>query len=283
MPHNHQKKIAVIQDFCGFGRCSIAVSLPIISALGLQCCPVPTAIFSNHTGFESFYSTDFTGHMEAYIKEWEKLHLQFSGILTGFLGSAEQIKIVTQFFKQFKNQNNVTVVDPVMGDNGKLYPSYSPQLAAQMRTLLPYADILTPNLTEACILTETSYRTDLNTHQLTAMCEKLSAMGPKKIVISGLERGDALENFIYEAGKPPVCITEHKVGTCRSGTGDVFSAIIAANAVHGMDFTDSVRHAAAFIAEALRRTAELNLPKTDGICFEEYLTKIWDFAKTKER
>lgn len=272
--HNHQKKIAVINDFCGFGRCSLAVSLPIISALKVQCCPLPTSIFSNHTGFESFYYTEFTAHMDAYIDEWEKLDLQFSGILTGYLGSPEQIAIVRRFLERFRKSSTVTVVDPVMGDYGKLYPSYSPKLAEQMAALVPFADILTPNLTEACILTDTPYRADMAEEELADVCRRLSEMGPRQIVISGLERGDDLENFIYEAGKAPIVIREHKVGPCRSGTGDVFSSIIAADAVNGVPLDESVKHASGFIAKVLRRAMELELPKTDGICFEEFLTEI---------
>ena len=274
MSHNRQKKIAVINDFSGFGRCSIAASLPIISAMKIQCCPLPTSIFSNHTGFDSFYYTDYTEHMNAYIDEWVKLGLDFHGILTGFLGSPEQIRIVKRFLETFKKEDNITVIDPVMGDYGKLYPTYSPLLAEQMSSLVPFADILTPNLTEACFLTGTEYKPDMDENELTELCKKLSLMGPEKIVISGLERGEDLENFIYEAGKEPQTVREHKVGPCRSGTGDVFSSIIAADAVNGVDFIDSVRHASSFIAKVLRRAVELDLPKTDGICFEEFLTEI---------
>jgi len=274
MSHNHQKKIAVINDFCGFGRCSLAVSLPIISAMKIQCCPLPTSIFSNHTGYDSFYYTDFTSHMDAYIAEWSKLSLRFNGILTGFLGSVEQISIVRHFLEEFKTEDTVTVIDPIMGDCGKLYPTYSPMLAEQMRLLVPFADILTPNLTEACILTGTEYREDFDSDSLIELCEKLSTMGPKRIVVSGIERNDDLDNFIFEAGTPPVTITQHKVGPCRAGTGDVFSSIIAADSVNGVKLADSVQHASSFIAKALRRTIELNIPKADGICFEEFLSEI---------
>lgn len=274
MPHNHQKKIAVINDFCGFGRCSIAAALPIISAMKIQCCPLPTSIFSNHTGFDSFSCTDFTSCMNAYMDEWAKLNLRFRGILTGFLGSPEQVGIVKGFLERFRTEETVTVIDPVMGDNGTLYPTYSPLLAEQMSQLVGYADILTPNLTEACILTDTEYRADMGERELAALCGKLSEMGPKKIVISGLERGEDLENYIYEAGREPVTILEHKVGPCRSGTGDVFSSIIAGDAVNGVEFEESVRHASGFIAKVLRRTLELDLPKTDGICFEEFLKEL---------
>lgn len=273
MSHNHQRKIAVVNDFCGFGRCSLTVSIPIISAMKLQCCPLPTAIFSNHTGYDSFFYSDYTEHMNAYMEEWAKLDLRFDGILTGFLGSPEQIGIVTRFLETFKTRESIVVIDPVMGDNGKLYPTYAPALAEQMRCLVTYADILTPNLTEACLLTGAEYRTDMDAEDLYALCQKLSSMGPQKIVISGLERGDDLENFIYEEGKTAV-IRVHKVGACRAGTGDVFSSIIAADAVKGKSLIESVGHASSFIAKALRRTVELNIPQPDGICFEEFLCEI---------
>ena len=274
MSHNRQKKIAVINDFCGFGRCSIATALPIISAMKIQCCPLPTSIFSNHTGYDSFFYTDYTQNMNPYIDEWIKLDLRFNGILTGFLGSPEQIGIVKRFLELFKTDDNVTVVDPVMGDNGKLYPTYSPVLAEQMASLVPYADILTPNLTEACILTKTEYKADMSETELNNICEKLSRVGPGKIVISGLDRGEILENFVYEQGKEPQVIREHQAGPCRAGTGDVFSSIVAADVVNGIGFSDAVRHATVFIAKVLRRTAELEIPLNDGICFEEFLTEI---------
>ena len=248
--------------------------MPIISALKVQCCPLPTAIFSNHTGFENFYSTDMTSHMSRYIDQWKLLDLRFSGILTGFLGSEEQIEIVTAFLDHFSTDQTVTVVDPVMGDGGSLYRSFSPVLAQKMASLLPYADILTPNLTEACILTGETYREDFSEAELHELCKKLSAMGPGKIVISGIERGDFLENFIFTETAPPETVRIHKAGPCRAGTGDVFSAIISADAVNGMPLSYSVRHAAEFIAKALRRTDEIGLPKTDGICFEELMNEL---------
>ena len=115
--HNHQKKIAVINDMSGFGRCSLAVAIPVISVMKIQCCPVPTSIFSNHTGFKSFFFEDYTDRMQPYIDEWKKLGLSFSGISTGFLGSKEQIQIVLRFLKDFGTEENVIVIDPVMGEN----------------------------------------------------------------------------------------------------------------------------------------------------------------------
>lgn len=272
--HNQQKKIAVVNDFCGFGRCSLSVSLPILSALKVQCCPLPTALFSNHTGFDSFYRTDFTEHMDAYIREWENLRLHFNGLLIGFLGEPSQIDIVARFIRRFKEPGTVTVIDPVMGDYGKLYPSYPPQLARQLGTLLPLADIITPNLTEACLLTGTPYCADADTPFLESLCRKLNRLGPKKIVISGVERNGDLENYIFEEGQPSRVLREHRVGPCRSGTGDVFASIVAADAVNGVPFADSVQHASSFIAKVLRQTVAWQVPRTDGICFEEFLKEI---------
>ena len=272
--HNHQKKIAVINDFSGFGRCSIAVALPIISAMRIQCCPLPTSIFSNHTGFESFFFEDYTSRMQPYIEEWKKLGLQFSGISTGFLGSKEQIQIVLQFFKDFGTEDNVIVVDPVMGDYGKTYSTYTPEMCEEMKKLVSYADILTPNLTEACILTDTPYHEKWSMKEVGALAEKLSGMGPEKVVITGIIQGEFIANYCYEKDQPGKIRRTHKVGTQRSGTGDIFAAIIAADAVNGVPFQDSVRKASLFIKKCIEKSIEMDLPLTDGVCFEEVLHKL---------
>ena len=275
MPHNHQKKAAVINDFSSFGRCSIAVALPILSAMKIQCCPLPTALFSNHTGFESFYWTDFTAHMTSYADEWEKLGLKFEAVATGFLGSVDQINIVKDFLCRFKRAGTVVVVDPVMGDYGKLYPTYSMELARAMGELVEYADIMTPNLTELCVLTNTPYQEKFSEEVLEKMCAQLSRRGPEKVVVSGLVLDEkTLGNFVYERGKKPLMLTREKIGPYRSGTGDVFASIITGCAVRGESFVDSVQKAMDYIAKTIRRTVELDIPTTDGICIEEFLTDL---------
>ncbi len=273
--HNHQKKIAVINDFSGFGRCSIAVALPIISAMRIQCCPVPTSIFSNHTGFDSFFFEDYTDRMQAYIDEWKKLGLEFRGISSGFLGSKEQIQIVIRFFREFRREDTIIVVDPVMGDYGKPYPTYTRQMCEEMKKLVTYADILTPNLTEACILTDTPYHSDpWRMREIVELAEKLSALGPGKVVITGIPQGEFIANYCHEKGQPGKIRRTHKVGTQRSGTGDIFAAIVAADAVNGVPFQDSVRKASLFIKRCIEKSIELDLPLTDGVCFEEVLHKL---------
>ncbi len=271
MTYSNQKKIALINDFTGFGRCSIAVALPVISMLRVQCCPVPTSVFSNHTGFSSYFFDDYTEKIPSYVGEWKKLDLRFSGICSGFLGSKEQIRIVTQFFQDFKREDTLIIVDPVMGDNGKAYATYTPEMCSEMKKLVAYADILTPNVTEACILTDTPYQEKFHLKEYEAMAEALAEKGPGKIVISGIVQGDFIANFCFERGQKPKIVRSHKVGTQRSGTGDIFAAIIAADAVNGVPFQDSVRKASRFVKKCIQKSIELDIPLTDGVCFEEVL------------
>ena len=249
--HNNQKKIAVINDFSGFGRCSIAVSLPIISAMKIQCCPVPTSIFSNHTGFDSYFFEDYTNKMRPYIAEWRKLDLHFNGICTGFLGSEAQIGIVGDFLQEFGGEGTIVLIDPVMGDYGKPYPTYTMEMCLEMKKLVHYADILTPNLTEACILTDTPYK--------------------EKWRVAEIEQ---MADLCYEKEKECKVLRTHRIGTSRSGTGDIFSAILAADAVNGVSFEESVKKASGFIKKCILSSIEREIPLTDGVCFEEHLGSL---------
>lgn len=266
-----QKKIAVINDLSGFGRCSIAVELPIISAMKIQCCFVPTAVFSNHTGFSSFFLEDFTDKMGDYTDEWRKLELHFQGICTGFLGSPRQIAIVTDFLRDFKEKDTVVIVDPVMGDYGKMYPTYSMETCLKMRELIPLADIITPNLTEACILAGIPYEEKWSRKKLLWLAEELSGMGPEKVVITGIIQGEFIANYCYEKGAEPRIFRTIRAGTQRSGTGDIFVAIIAADAVNGVAFEASVKKAGRFVKKCILKSIEMGIPLTDGVCFEEFL------------
>lgn len=222
MDHNHQKKIAVINDLSGFGRCSIAVALPLISHLGIQCCPLPTAVFSDHTGFESFYVKDFTDSMEPYMAEWKKLDLEFEGILTGFLGSVRQIDLVEKFLKEFTTDRTTVIVDPVMGDYGKLYATYTDELCRGIGRLVQYADILTPNVTEACILTGTPYQEHFTEAELLALAQRLCDQGPERVVITGVSRGSYLEYYCYEREAGPAVQRTLRIAPSVLGPGMCF-------------------------------------------------------------
>ncbi len=273
--HNKQDKIAVINDYTGFGRCSVAVALPIISQLRIQCCPVPTSIFSDHTGFKSYFFDDYTDKMQAYIDEWAKLGLRFKGILTGFLGSAGQIETVARFIRDFRDRDTRVIIDPVMGDNGSPYPTYTEDMCRRMKELACLADVLTPNLTEACILTDTPYTPEsFSAADYRNLARRLLDIGADSAVISGISMGQFIANAVCERGKEPVILRQKRIGHERSGTGDIFSAIIAAECVHGIDFVQAVRKASAFVKRCIGITEEFDIPPTDGVCFEEVLHEL---------
>lgn len=273
--HNRQKKICAINDFTGFGRCSLAVEIPIISKMKIQCCWVPTAILSNQTGFPSFFIDDYTQHFKEYTAEWEKLNLKFNGILTGFLGSEEQVHLVKDFIPRFSQPRTVVVVDPVMGDYGQKYPSYTDGMCQAMKQLVTSADIITPNLTEACILTDTPYHDGHWTNaELEELLKRLSDLGPQRIVITGIVQGKFLANLSYTVGQDIKLTRQFKIGQQRNGTGDVFAAIIAADAVNGVEFDESVRKASRFVKRCIVKSDELEIPLTDGVAFEEVLDSL---------
>lgn len=272
MSHNVQKKIAAINDISGFGRCALTVSLPIISHLRVQCCPVPTSILSNHTGFDSYFFDDYTEKLPAYLAQWKKLNLKFDAILSGFLGSKEQIAIVEAFIAEFRTGRTQVIVDPIMGDHGKIYTTYTEDMCREMRKLVSLADIVTPNVTECCKLTQTPYKqSGWHKSELLAMAEQLCEMGPAKIVITGIVQGEFIANYVYTRGETPKWFRTHALGTERAGTGDVFAAVVAADAVNGIPFDQSVKRASGFVKRCIAKTVELNIPRTDGVCFEEVL------------
>lgn len=293
-----QKKIALINDFCGFGRCSLTVSLPIISAMGIQGCPVPTAVFSNHTAYESFYKLDMTEQLREYTAQWKKLGLSFDGVLAGYLASPEQIEITKSFVHDFMREgdSSLFILDPVMGDNGRLYPAYQRDMLNRMKELVSHCDVLTPNLTEACFLTGTDYnavitapsrkRGGLLRQMGTLLLEMMGTAGepgisgcpgkPGYIVISGIETPHFIENYLFgtEISPDGAFIRMRRTGHTRCGTGDVFSSVIAGKLLKGASFPDSVRAAAAFVKECIIVSDRLSIPLTDGVAFEELLWKL---------
>lgn len=278
--NSRQKKAAVISDMTGFGRCALTVSLPVISKLKVQCCPVPTAILSNHTAYPSFYFDDYTGRMEDYIEQWRRLGLTFDGIGTGFLGSKRQIEIVRDFIRDFRREDTIVMVDPIMGDNGKAYATYTEDMCREMKRLVACADIVTPNVTECCILTGREYReSGWKQEELLHMAERIGEMGPEKVVITGVCQGSYIGNFCYERHRNQTGVNvdfrkKKRVGETRCGTGDIFSAIILADAVNGVRLEKSVDKAAGFVRDCIRESMKMEVPLTDGVCFEEILDRL---------
>lgn len=270
------KKIAIINDISGYGRCSISVIQPIVSHLGVQGCPLPTAIFSNHTGFPSFYREDFTRRMPLYIDEWRKLDLEFDGIMTGFLGSARQIDIVESFIQEFRRPTTTVLVDPVMGDNGHIYPTYNRRMCQGMKRLIAYADIICPNLTEACFLTDTPYRESGWRHsELVIMARQLMQMGAKRLVITGIKMGENyIGNVVADTEGEVEFQRQMIVEETRSGTGDVFASVLGADAVNGVPFVQSAKRASHFVRQCLVETLRTPGPTNTGIDFEACLWQL---------
>ena len=195
------KKIAVINDISGFGKCSLTVSLPIISALGIECNPIPTAILSNQTGYDDFYSVDFTENMTPYIDVWKKQNVHFDAILTGYLASEKQADIILDFIEKFKDENTLNFVDPIMADDGVLYDTYDEKLCEKVKMLTKKANIITPNLTELCILCGADYKEiskEENYEKIEALALSLLSDTTKTVIVTGIKRQDEIINILVE-------------------------------------------------------------------------------------
>ena len=260
-----QKKIAIINDLAGYGKCALTVSIPIISSMRVAACPIPTSVFSNHTGYPSFYFKDLTDDMIPYMEQWKKLNFSFDGIISGYLGSKEQIDIVADFIRDFKKEHTCVIIDPIMGDHGKTYSAYTPEMCSKMKELVKYADVLTPNITEACILTDTPYKKSWQRKEIIEIAKKLSSAGPSKVVITGISQKTYITNLCFVRDEEPVFISTHRIGTGRHGTGDIFTSMIAADAVIGVEFKESVRKAALFIKKCIQHSIDLGVPEPEGV------------------
>lgn len=271
-----QKKIALINDYTGFGRCSIAVMAPIISAMKIQAVTVPTAILSAHTQFPEYFFDDYTSKMNAYIQTYKDIGLTFDAIATGFLGSEQQTDIVIDFIKTFKKDAEFVLVDPVMGDYGKIYKTYTPEMCRKMKELVCYADIITPNLTELCNLLDVSYNEGrFSPDELLQMCRELSAKGPEHIVVTGVPFSSRqIMNYIYSRDEEPRIVMVDRIGGDRSGTGDVISSIIAGMTMNGFGFYESVKKAAEYASKCIKYCEENEVPTHWGLCFEMYLGEL---------
>lgn len=268
------KRLAAINDLSGASRCSLTVALPVISALGIQCCVMPTAILSNHTGYNDFFFEDYTNQMSEFSSKWENMNLKFDCIYSGFLGSHKQIETVLDFINKFKTKITKIVIDPVMGDNGQIYSTYSNQLCNDMKHLVAKADIVTPNITEACVLSGTQYSGEtLPQEKLFEMAEKISRLGAKSVIITGHRSKSKVANFVYSNGVAK-SYGSSIVPKYFSGTGDVFSSLISGLITLGYDVFAATEFAANFVHRATAMSYGLGLDINDGICFEKLMGEL---------
>ena len=305
-------RLAMINSFAGYGRCSTTIALPVVSVMKVQGCPVPTSVLSNHLAFPACYFDDYTSHMSEYLQVWEKLQVTFDGLYCGFLGSVEQIDIVKNFLAspvmRGEHAHPIFLLDPVMGDHGRTYSSITQAHCEALKELAALADILTPNITEACLLTDTPYKEGRWTDgELADICRKLAdlkaaacqghrptdqhygqeigcstnACGqicaetarPLRIVITGLQEQNRILNYIWEDDQNTSYYTE-VAGSPHHGTGDLFASILAADALHDVPFARSVQKASEFVALCIKGTEEAGTPERDGVLFEKYLYRL---------
>lgn len=275
---NRPLRVAAIHDISSFGRCSLSVIIPVLSVMGVQVCPVPTAILSTHTGgFNDFVFKDTTDFLSPCLSHWQKLRLDFECIYSGFLGSEEQISLTQKYFEAYPN--SLKVVDPVMGDEGKIYQTYTKKMCDSMLDLVSMADIITPNLTEAAILLgEDLPNTETITEPILLLdwLNRLSDNGNKSVVITGIRTKEMnIANYAFdkETGKYWVSGFPY-IPAQYPGTGDIYASIITGAILLGKTLPQAMSKATDFVGECLYKTYQSNTPYRDGVLLESVLSRL---------
>lgn len=276
-------KVAAIHDISGIGRCSMTVIVPVMSALGCQVCPLPTAILSNHSEYKYFYFFDFTDHMEEYYSYWEKNNVEFDCLYSGFIGSEKQINIMIEIIDNMKKHNNpLIVVDPVMGDHGEVYKTYNGEMIKKMSCLVNKADIVTPNLTEAGILLKEEYYGEtISVGLLKKYLKGLSEMGPTKTLITGIttDEGEHINAGYNKVTNEYWKVPFDFVDTRYPGTGDLFTSLFTGYLLNGKTLPEAMENASIFVSKAVQTTYEANTPKSEGVLFEKIMKELYNECK----
>lgn len=268
------KRIASIQDFSCIGSCSQTIALPVLSAMGVECAALPTALLSAHTAFDGFVSLDLTLQLPAIMAHWRAMHLRFDAVYTGYLASAEQVGLVGALLDGMDERPALTLIDPVMGDNGALYAGFSDAFPQAMRALCGRADVLTPNVTEACLLTGTAYSPVQDEAQTRRLLERLLELGCRAAVLTGLRvDGDMAVAALQRDGTGTLVRTSY-IPEVFHGTGDLFASTCAGALVQGAPLERAVRLAADYVALTLRRTVQAPDRRWYGVNFQETLPEL---------
>lgn len=267
-------RIAAVHDLCGYGKCSLGVAIPVISAGGCDVCPVPTGLFSSHTAFPGWYMHDTTDILKDYLAAWQGIDVEIDAIYSGFLGAPEQVDIIRSLYDRYPQA--LRVVDPVMADHGKVYPTYTPELCAAMADLATDADILTPNLTEAAIiLGEEWHGTDISDAEAQRIIEALVAKGAKNVVLKGIQRNDGLiRNFIGNAEGSFHEAKNEYLPYLLHGTGDLYCSCLLAAIMAGHTLENAVEFAGDLTHDAMIVSSKQPHFKDRGVSFEPLLGRI---------
>ncbi len=270
-------RLAAIHDLSGLGRCSLTAVMPVLSRLGVQVCPLPTALLSSQTdGYSDYYFLDLSESMERIMDRWAEEDVTFESIYSGFLGSPEQAGLVRRFIDRFSRPGQLVVVDPVMGDDGEFYGPYSQAMVESMKDLCSRAHLITPNFTEAALLLGEPYRPFLSRDELADWLERLSRMGPDLIVITSVPLKEAGKKRIALAGwdrrdSSFFISSVRKVQQSFPGTGDIFTSLLTGYLLNGLSFRKSVKRAERKIRLVIKKTSLYNLPRREGVLLEKYL------------
>ena len=268
------KKILTIQDISCLGQCSLTVALPVISACGVEACVLPSAVLSTHTGgFTGYTFRDLTEDMPAIKDHWVKENITFSAIYTGYLGSTKQIDYVADIFEATAAPDCYKIVDPAMADNGNLYPGFDEAFVQAMKGLCGKADYLVPNLTEACFLTDTEYKTEYDQDYIQEILHKLTALGCKNVVFTGVSYEEGKTGVVvYENGQYTYYEHEKLPNSCH-GTGDIYASAFVGSLVRGKSSYEAAKIAADYVVECIKETAKLP-NHWYGAAFEPVLGKL---------
>lgn len=268
-------RVAAVHDLCGYGKCSLGIAIPVLSAAGIDVCPVPTSLFSAHTRFPKFYMHDTTPMLTEYLDAWREEGIELDGIYSGFLGSAEQVDAILRLYREYPKA--LRIVDPVMGDGGSKYPTYTDEMCEAMKGLVDGADVLTPNLTEASILTGIAYAgQDVDEAYIKGMMEALLGMGAKSVVLKGIvhEGENIIRNYVSVASGEIEEVSSELLPYMLHGTGDLFASGLTAAIYAGESLLSAVEFAGSLVRHAMEITPEQPDYQVRGVSFESVLGDV---------
>lgn len=268
-------RVAAVHDLCGYGKCSLGIAIPVLSAAGIDVCPVPTSLFSAHTRFPKFYMHDTTPMLAEYLDAWREEGIELDGVYSGFLGSAEQVDAILRLYREYPKA--LRIVDPVMGDGGSKYPTYTDEMCEAMKGLVDGADVLTPNLTEASILTGIAYAgQDVDEAYIRCMMEALLGMGAKSVVLKGIvhEGENIIRNYVSVAGGEVEEVSSELLPYMLHGTGDLFASGLTAAIYAGESLLSAVEFAGSLVRHAMEITPEQPDYQVRGVSFESVLGDV---------
>ena len=271
-------RCALIHDMSGFGRCSLTIIMPVLSVMGIQCCPLPTAYLSTHTAFSGNTLLDMTENMAAAAAHWAELDIDFRAIYSGFMSSLRQIDLTADFIRTFRRDTTQVVVDPVMGDNGKPYRTYTPELCSAMGKLADLADVITPNLTEACVLLDRPYDERLLQSETACreLVQRLSRDGQRSVVLTGVSvaPGQTGAACFDRNGGEITVVQSPLVERSFHGTGDLFAAVLTGALLQGGTLSQAAQRAADFVRAVAAHTVLQDMPAREGVDFEPLLYQL---------